>query len=89
MSKVFGWWEDPEDPVHTLNACAHGAYGMSALWRDTEVRAVLARRRVRMEESSGFYLNEIDRITAKKYIPTDGMLPTAFLDFPLISLGIY
>ena len=69
--EVFGWWEDPEDPVHTLNACAHGAYGMSALWRDTEVRAVLARRRVRMEESSGFYLNEIDRITAKKYIPTD------------------
>ncbi|TDL21099.1 G-alpha-domain-containing protein [Rickenella mellea] len=70
--EIRGWWEDPDDPVHVLHACADGEYGMVALWRDSEVRSALARRRVRMEESSGFYLDEIERITAKRYIPTDG-----------------
>ncbi|KAH8107450.1 G-alpha-domain-containing protein [Phellopilus nigrolimitatus] len=69
--EVRGWWEDPHDPVHVLHACAAGDYGVRALWRDSEVRSVLARRRVRMEESAGFYLNDVERITALKYIPTD------------------
>lgn len=69
--ELRGWWEDPNDPVHILNACASGEYGIRALWRDPEVRNVLSRRRVRMEESAGFYLNDIDRITALRYIPTD------------------
>ncbi|EJD04660.1 G-alpha-domain-containing protein [Fomitiporia mediterranea MF3/22] len=69
--ELRGWWEDPRDPVHVLHACASGEYGMRALWRDSDVRGTLARRRVRMEESAGFYLNDIDRITALRYIPTD------------------
>jgi len=66
--EIEGWWEDPEDPVHTLNACAPA---MQELWRDPQVRKRLQEKRLRLEESSGFYLDEIPRITAKKYIPTD------------------
>ncbi|KAI0319948.1 guanine nucleotide binding protein, alpha subunit [Amylostereum chailletii] len=66
--EVVGWWEDPNDPVHVLGQCA-GAMG--ALWGDAWVRRRLRERRIRLEESSGFYLNEIDRITGKRYIPTN------------------
>ncbi|TFK17014.1 G-alpha-domain-containing protein [Coprinopsis marcescibilis] len=66
--EIEGWWEDPEDPVHSLNACASA---MMELWRDPNVRQSLNEKRIRLEESSGFYLDEIPRITAKKYIPTD------------------
>ncbi|KAH9949326.1 G-alpha-domain-containing protein [Amylocystis lapponica] len=66
--ELVGWWEDPDDPVHVLNRCAPV---MSELWRDPCVRQRLAERRLRLEESSGFYLDEIDRITAKMYFPTD------------------
>ncbi|KAJ7610798.1 guanine nucleotide binding protein, alpha subunit [Roridomyces roridus] len=66
--EIEGWWEDPDDPVHTLHACA--PY-MQDMWRDKAVRQRLREKRLRLEESSGFYLDEIPRITAKKYIPTD------------------
>ncbi|KAG2022612.1 guanine nucleotide-binding protein alpha-4 subunit, variant 2 [Coprinopsis cinerea AmutBmut pab1-1] len=66
--EIEGWWEDPDDPVHALNACAPA---MMELWRDRNVRQRLSEKRIRLEETSGFYLDEIPRITAKKYIPTD------------------
>ncbi|KAF9469663.1 guanine nucleotide binding protein, alpha subunit [Collybia nuda] len=66
--EIEGWWEDPDDPVHALHAAAPA---MLELWRDETVRSRLREKRVRLEESSGFYLDEIHRITAKKYIPTD------------------
>ncbi|KAK7063939.1 guanine nucleotide binding protein, alpha subunit [Favolaschia claudopus] len=66
--EIEGWWEDPEDPVHTLHACAPH---IQEMWRDKNVRQRLREKRIRLEESSGFYLDEIPRITAKKYIPTD------------------
>ncbi|KAF8215841.1 guanine nucleotide binding protein, alpha subunit [Mycena galopus ATCC 62051] len=66
--EIEGWWEDPDDPVHTLHACA--PY-MQEMWRDRNVRQRLREKRIRLEESSGFYLDEIPRITAKRYIPTD------------------
>ncbi|EKM61835.1 uncharacterized protein PHACADRAFT_248702 [Phanerochaete carnosa HHB-10118-sp] len=66
--ELQGWWEDPEDPVHIINRCA--PY-IAELWRDKRVRQKLTERRIRLEESSGFYLDELDRITAKMYFPTD------------------
>ncbi|KAH9936976.1 G-protein alpha subunit [Fomitopsis serialis] len=66
--EIHGWWEDPHDPVHVMNRCAPT---MTELWRDPKVRQRLAERRLRLEESSGFYLNEIDRVTAKMFFPTD------------------
>ncbi|KAJ3798675.1 G-protein alpha subunit-domain-containing protein [Lentinula aff. detonsa] len=66
--EIEGWWEDPDDPVHALNACAPA---IQELWKDPNVRQRLDEKRIRLEESAGFYLNEIPRITAKKYIPTN------------------
>lgn len=48
--EIEGWWEDPEDPVHVLNACAPT---MLELWRDPQVRKVLQEKRLRLEETSG------------------------------------
>jgi hypothetical protein len=48
--EIEGWWEDPHDPVHTLNACAPA---MQELWRDPQVRKCLDEKRLRLEESSG------------------------------------
>ncbi|KAG6885823.1 hypothetical protein C0993_009215 [Termitomyces sp. T159_Od127] len=63
--EIQGWWEDPDDPVHVLNACG-GA--MQELWQDLRVRQRLRERRIRLEESSGFFLDDIPRITAKNFI---------------------
>lgn len=41
------------------------------LWKDPWVRSRLAKFRVRLEEGSGFFLNDLDRITAPRYMPTD------------------
>jgi hypothetical protein len=48
--EIAGWWEDPEDPVHALNACAPA---MLQLWKDPNVKQRLWEKRVRLEESSG------------------------------------
>lgn len=66
--ELQGWWEDPDDPVHVLYRCAPA---ITELWRDPKVKQKLVEKRLRLEESSGFYLDEIDRITAKMYFPTD------------------
>ncbi|KAM6498762.1 Guanine nucleotide binding protein (G-protein), alpha subunit [Amanita muscaria] len=66
--EIAGWWEDPEDPVHILNECAPV---MQELWLDPAVRQRLKEDGIFLEHTSGFFLDEIPRITAKKYIPTD------------------
>jgi hypothetical protein len=48
--EIAGWWDDPDDPVHVLNACAPA---MLDLWKDQSVRERLYEKRVRLEESSG------------------------------------
>jgi guanine nucleotide-binding protein subunit alpha len=48
--EIEGWWEDPDDPVHTLHACAPH---MQEMWRDKNVRQRLREKRIRLEESSG------------------------------------
>ncbi|KAI0262728.1 guanine nucleotide binding protein, alpha subunit [Gloeopeniophorella convolvens] len=47
------------------------AEDMRALWEDGAVREVLRRRRIRMEEEPGFFLNDIERIAAREYEPSD------------------
>lgn len=48
--EIAGWWDDPDDPVHVLNACAPA---MLELWRDRSVKERLDEKRLRLEESSG------------------------------------
>lgn len=48
--EIEGWWEDPDDPVHTLHAAAPA---MLELWRDEAVRSQLREKKIWIEESSG------------------------------------
>ncbi|KAG2136532.1 guanine nucleotide binding protein, alpha subunit [Suillus bovinus] len=67
-NEIEGWWDDPSDPVHVLNPCAQA---MLALWKDPSVKQRLREKRIRVEEGSGFFLDEISRITALRYFPSD------------------
>ncbi|CCM05099.1 uncharacterized protein FIBRA_07306 [Fibroporia radiculosa] len=42
-----------------------------ALWRDPTVRAILKKRKIRLEESPGFFLDDLERVTSLKYYPSD------------------
>ncbi|KAL4065511.1 guanine nucleotide binding protein, alpha subunit [Scleroderma yunnanense] len=44
---------------------------MKNLWKDPVVKQILAHRRSRIEDSSGFFLDDIDRITVPNYEPLD------------------
>lgn len=68
VSEADGWWNDPSDPCHVLVQCR--PY-IEQLWNDPIVRNELARKRLRLEESSGFYLDSLSRITDVRYIPDD------------------
>lgn len=57
-----------EDIVGTLRACRED---MISLWNDPYVKLVLAKRRYRPQDSSGFFLDDIVRLTEKDYVPTD------------------
>lgn len=61
-------WDDPKSPGVVLHACAED---MRVLWTDPVVRAVLAEQKVRLEEMSGFFLDQLERVTARGYVPTD------------------
>ncbi|TFY73103.1 hypothetical protein EWM64_g10909, partial [Hericium alpestre] len=40
-------------------------------WADPVVQAVLARRNMRMQDSPGFFLDDLDRIASREYEPSD------------------
>ncbi|KAI0296788.1 guanine nucleotide binding protein, alpha subunit [Multifurca ochricompacta] len=47
------------------------AEDMRALWEDSAVQEMLRRKKIRMEEEPGFFLNDIERIAARDYEPSD------------------
>ncbi|KAH9849591.1 G-alpha-domain-containing protein [Lenzites betulinus] len=49
----------------------HCRSDISALWGDPVVRQILRRRKIRLEESPGFYLNDLERVTSLAYFPSD------------------
>ncbi|KAJ7034514.1 guanine nucleotide-binding protein alpha-4 subunit [Mycena alexandri] len=53
----------------TLHACFPA---MHALWADPGVREVLRTRKVRVEEGPGLFLDDLERVTGPRYLPTDG-----------------
>lgn len=55
---------------------------MIALWRSQRVREVLALRRVRLEDESGFFLNDLERVTEVGYLPTDGAFLSLLCPLP-------
>ncbi|KAH8799253.1 G-alpha-domain-containing protein [Flagelloscypha sp. PMI_526] len=59
---------DPNDPqslIHSLRK------EMKALWNCQEVRDILERKKVRVWEEPGFFLNDLDRVASMRYMPTD------------------
>ncbi|EAU80314.1 hypothetical protein CC1G_13233 [Coprinopsis cinerea okayama7 len=44
---------------------------IKALWMDEAVRLVLKKRKIRLEDSAGFFLDDVDRIAAREYVPSD------------------
>lgn len=44
---------------------------MQALWRDPAVQLALDRRKVRLADTAGFFLNDLDRIATRAYTATD------------------
>ncbi|PVF97035.1 putative G protein alpha chain [Serendipita vermifera] len=55
-------------PASILEACAED---MIALWNNPASKQILKQRRIRLEESSGFFLDDIERIAKKDYLPSD------------------
>ncbi|KAK7028674.1 guanine nucleotide binding protein, alpha subunit [Favolaschia claudopus] len=49
------------------------------LWRNQTVHAVLERRKIRLRESAGFFLDELETVTSLQYVPTDGHILRARL----------
>ncbi|KAH9977002.1 guanine nucleotide binding protein, alpha subunit [Russula compacta] len=47
------------------------AEDMKALWEDAAVQDMLRRKKIRMEEESGFFLDDIERIATRDYEPSD------------------
>ncbi|KAF8067667.1 guanine nucleotide binding protein, alpha subunit [Lyophyllum atratum] len=61
-------WNDPNDPGVVLNACAQD---ISLLWSDPMVKQLLNRQKLRLEEMAGFFLDSLERVTARDYLPSD------------------
>ncbi|KAE9391741.1 G-alpha-domain-containing protein [Gymnopus androsaceus JB14] len=60
--------ETSDEPQAVLNACRED---IVQLWSDRGVKELLHRRKIRLEEFPGFFLNDLERVTSLKYIPTD------------------
>ncbi|KAH9924391.1 guanine nucleotide binding protein, alpha subunit [Fomitopsis serialis] len=56
--------------AEVISSCAEE---MSALWADAGVQAILSRRKMktRLEEGPGFFLNDVARVAARNYEPSD------------------
>ncbi|TFL00909.1 guanine nucleotide binding protein, alpha subunit [Pterulicium gracile] len=61
--------------VESVDECQQVLYrcraDIAALWGDAKVRDVLKRKKVRLEEGPGFFLNDLRRVTSLKYSPSD------------------
>ncbi|KAK2460385.1 hypothetical protein APHAL10511_007550 [Amanita phalloides] len=56
------------DSIEALVSCREA---ITELWEDPIVQEMLNRRKIRLEDSPGFFLNDADRITSWNYQPTD------------------
>ncbi|CAA7269764.1 unnamed protein product [Cyclocybe aegerita] len=57
-----------DDVTDVIASCRED---MKALWSDEAVRTVLKKRKTRMEDSAGFFLDDLDRIAQRNYEPSD------------------
>ncbi|TRM60373.1 guanine nucleotide binding protein, alpha subunit [Schizophyllum amplum] len=60
--------ESPDEAQEVLHSCRRD---MITLWLDPDVRTILRKRKIRLEDSPGFFLNDLERVTSLRYMPTD------------------
>ncbi|KAG6873913.1 hypothetical protein C0995_009693 [Termitomyces sp. Mi166 len=60
--------ETQDEPQQVLHQCRRD---IMMLWNDDVVREILVRKKVRLEELPGFFLNDLERVTSLKYMPTE------------------
>jgi guanine nucleotide-binding protein subunit alpha len=60
--------ETPDEPQEVLYSCR---MDMIQLWYDQGIRDILRRKKIRLEDSSGFFLDDLERVTSLEYIPSD------------------
>ncbi|KAJ7216564.1 heterotrimeric G protein alpha subunit, partial [Mycena pura] len=59
---------DLDSSTITLMSCKED---MQALWNDSAAQRALERRKVRLVDAAGFFLNDLDRIATRSYSATD------------------
>ncbi|KAM6492613.1 guanine nucleotide-binding protein alpha-4 subunit [Amanita muscaria] len=59
---------EADEAQQVLRACRDD---MLQLWHDENVRDILCGKKIRLEESPGFFLNDLDRVTSLRYVPSD------------------
>jgi len=57
-----------DDPSHLLAA---SKVDIITLWRDPDIREILSTQQLRLEDLSGFFLDDIDRIADLNYAPSE------------------
>ncbi|PCH44780.1 G-alpha-domain-containing protein [Wolfiporia cocos MD-104 SS10] len=60
-----------ETTVEVQSVLAQCRVDMMTLWKDSTVKSVLKKRKIRLEESPGFFLDELERVASLKYTPSD------------------
>ncbi|TFK75692.1 heterotrimeric G protein alpha subunit [Pluteus cervinus] len=64
--------DDSEDGLDSATLTIAGCKDdMKALWEDKTVRLALKRRKLRLPDSAGFFLNDLDRIATRTYTVND------------------
>jgi len=61
-------WHFEDETERVINLCKDD---IAALWNDKVVRGLLRERKVKLELEGGFFLDDLDRICALNYEPTD------------------
>lgn len=61
-------WNDPTNPTRLLHDCSAD---MIKLWNDPITHRILANQKLRMEEVAGFFLDQVQRLTTRGYVPSD------------------
>ncbi|EEB94622.1 hypothetical protein MPER_06532 [Moniliophthora perniciosa FA553] len=69
---VTGAEWNPQSDLHDATiSIADCKDDMKALWDDKIVQAAIARRKLRLPDSAGFFLHELDRIASRDFSATD------------------
>ncbi|KAF8636295.1 hypothetical protein AX17_003649 [Amanita inopinata Kibby_2008] len=68
MSKELAMSELMDEGTEIIASCRED---MRLLWNDVVVKDVLRKRKLCLEDSAGFFLEDVDRVATRDYEPTD------------------